>query len=81
MKSFEDMTNKEIESGIRNALRKEFPNTAFRVVYNGELWVDIIGGDLMSYGDNLPESIEEKIQNAVFEVVPILMIFEDSKYI
>jgi hypothetical protein len=35
----------------------------------------------MSYGDNLPESIEEKIQNAVFEVVPILMIFEDSKYI
>lgn len=81
MKGFEEMTNKEIESEIRNSLRSKFPDTVFRVAYNGELFVDIIGGELTKYGDNLPESVEEEIQNAVFEVAPIMMIFEDSKYI
>lgn len=75
------MTNKEIEDGIRESLRKEFPDTAFRVSYNGELWISIIGGDLMKYGDNLPESVEDRIQNAVFDVYPIFMRFEDSEYI
>lgn len=75
------MDNKQIENEIRNGLRKAFPDTAFRVIYNGELWVDIIGGELMRYVDNLPEYVEEKIQDVVFEVAPILMIFEDSRFI
>lgn len=74
--------DKEIEYGIREVLRKTFTDTAFRVSYaNGELHVDLIGGRLAQYGDNLPVHIEEQIQNAIFEVYPIIMYFEDSTYV
>ena len=81
MKSYDEMTDKEIADGIRKSLRMEFPDTVFRVSYNGELSVGIIGGELMKYGDNLPEEIEDRIQNAVFEIYPILMKFDESEYI
>jgi hypothetical protein len=78
MDEYKDLTPKEVEIGIRQSLRQEFPNTAFRVEYDGDdLYINIIGGEFCEM-KQLSEDVQERIQNCVFEVAPILMLFEDS---
>ena len=78
------MSDKEIENGIRNALRIEFPDTAFSVSYSDEdLDILVLGGFLKKYGDcqNFPDEIQDRIQNAVFSVAPIWIFFEEQDYL
>lgn len=76
------MNDKDIENGIRLSLQKEFPDSAFSVSYWDErLDISILGGDLKKYNGMFPEEIEDRIQNAVFEVAPILIQFEDVYYL
>jgi hypothetical protein len=79
---YEDLSDTEIANLIREKLRQRFPDTAFQVSYTDSHGLDILflGGELVKYGDNLPNSIAEEIQNLVFKVAPILLFPERMRY-
>ena len=76
-----ELSDREIEFGIRKILRERFPDTAFSVsLVEDRFTLDIIGGELCKYRDNLPVQVEEDIQNAILDVYPIILYFEESEY-